>query len=56
VKTRYRGIIRKSGKEREECGLSTTEGIAVAHPWILKKRGAEWISGHGLSALSRLAS
>jgi len=26
--------IRKSGKEREECGLSTTEGIAVAHPWI----------------------
>jgi hypothetical protein len=47
--------IRKSGKEREECGLSTTEGIAVAHPWILKKRGAEWISGHGLSALSRLA-
>jgi hypothetical protein len=25
---------RKSGKEREECGLSTSEGIAVAHPWI----------------------
>jgi hypothetical protein len=34
VKTRYRGIIRKSGKEREECGISTTEGIAVAHSWI----------------------
>jgi hypothetical protein len=26
--------IRESGKEREECGLSTSEGIAVAHPWI----------------------
>jgi hypothetical protein len=26
--------IRKSGKEREECGLSTIEGIAVAHSWI----------------------
>jgi hypothetical protein len=26
--------IRKSGTEREECGLSTTERIAVAHPWI----------------------
>jgi len=26
--------ISKSGKERDECGLSTTEGIAVAHPWI----------------------
>jgi len=24
--------IRKSGKERDECGLSTTESIAVAHP------------------------
>jgi hypothetical protein len=32
VKTRYRRKIRKSGKEMEECGLSTTEGIAVAHP------------------------
>ena len=27
-----------SGKEREECGLSTTEGIAVAHQSIRKKR------------------
>jgi hypothetical protein len=26
--------IRKSRKEREECWLSTTKGIAVAHPWI----------------------
>jgi hypothetical protein len=34
VKTRYRGIIRKSGKEREGCGLSAAEGIAVADPWI----------------------
>jgi len=29
----------KSGKEREECGLSATEVIAVAHPWILKREG-----------------
>jgi hypothetical protein len=26
--------IRKSGKERDKCWLSTTKGIAVAHPWI----------------------
>jgi hypothetical protein len=31
--------IRKSGKERAECGLSTTEGIAVAHSLMKKECG-----------------